>query len=130
MITTQATSHIQRVRQAYEANRDKILSIGSVDENWYNDTWIDAGFIFLKELYPPNEQQFEAMFTQVSKDPFFWKWWVSEWKRSESDYLNKYTPTIMGYLGYMIDEINDAVFETGFYENYLTSKTVNFFNNK
>lgn len=129
------TKHINTVRETHLANRKAILQLDGMTEDLYNNLWLDSGIQFLKEMYPPVESRFKNLFNSVSNDTYFWQWWLSEWKREERIFIDRsinkgISVGRVNYVAHMLNAIHNELIETGFYENYLESKKMNFLNQK
>ncbi len=123
------TSYISSIRNEYASNRDFVLRESGMSNDFYNNLMIDSGIEFLRSHYPVDKPELNEFFTIINKDPLFWKWWNSEWKRFESKMIKIYQYqntelTESEYIVHMLLSTTDTFVRRGFYENYLAKKSI------
>lgn len=85
MIRNAFMSHTALMRMQYSYNRKQVLYLTGMSDEALNRLQFSMGLQWLEQY---TDSPDNAMLQWILKQPIVWKWWLNEWNRRDSEYLD------------------------------------------
>lgn len=101
--TTKKTNWINKVKTVQSVNKELVMRKLSIAESDYNDMWIDAGIIYLRQTLGIDAD----LAQELINSNLYWKWWLNHWQQWDAKFLTEAkheSPTLINRL---YDQLHD-----------------------